>query len=838
MASREVARRGSAARRLFAATVQKARWVAAAGLAAAVMASGAQQPATAAPGASGATAVASSPAPIVATEIVVRADQDQRLADRILRQAERTEVAERLSRELQAIEAPVEEKLRSFGAESLRELPVMRLESLERHWKFDAARFLQWQKEAQRAMSPFSNATAQLAQRRAVWRATQDSAVVQQLPAVLRERVDALQLALSAAEEALSAPLARQIEIGRRADTLDAQIQAGRTEVAEAIAAIDLRLLKIDAPPLWSLRLGDRTGSESSAMIERGMDIEGRFASAYAVNATGNKAALLIVQLLLLAVLAGLRYRSRLVPMASTDAASAQILRRPVSTWLLLAMMAVLAIERDAPLLALQVAMLVALVPLLRLLPAHRLPVPDAWPYLAIGLYALSRLGVVLIGNGAVFRLYHFALTVLALLVTLWFLQRARSQGPALTRAAAIARAAAWAAAVLLGLAALLNAVGNVSLAETLTSGVIDSGYSALLLYAAVAVARALLRVVGSDPAVQRLALVRRHGEALLSAATRGLALAAAFGWLVYAMNSFRVLRPVQSWLEAVLGHDFEVGEISLSLGNLLVFAVSVVVATWVARIVRQLLGEQLSARESLPRGVANSVASLSYYGLLLLGFLLALSAAGFKVSQLALVFGALGVGIGFGLQNIVNNFVSGLVLMVERPLRPGDIVDVAGVSGRVREIGLRATLIRTFEGADVVVPNGMLLTGSLTNWTLTDHSRRIEIEVPVAYGSDAAQVLPMLQAAAREVPGVAAEPAPAALLKGYGDSSLNVVLRVWTQDYDRWVVIRSELLTRVLAALADAGIQVPFNQVDLNVKTVSAEARDWLRPAPPPQDA
>ena len=233
-----------------------------------------------------------------------------------------------------------------------------------------------------------------------------------------------------------------------------------------------------------------------------------------------------------------------------------------------------------------------------------------------------------------------------------------------------------------------------------------------------------------------------------------------------------------------------------------------------------------------LPRGAGNSIASLSYYGVLLVGLLIALSAAGFKVSQLTLVFGALGVGIGFGLQNVVNNFVSGLVLMFERPIQPGDVIDVAGISGTVRDIGLRATVIRTFEGADVVVPNGLLLSGNLTNWTMFDRSRRFEVAVSAAYGSDPAQVLALLEATARATPGIAAQPAPFAQLTGYGDSALNFVLRAWTLDAGTWGALRSDLLARTLAAMQAAGIAIPYNQLDVHLRSTPEPPESGARGA------
>lgn len=212
--------------------------------------------------------------------------------------------------------------------------------------------------------------------------------------------------------------------------------------------------------------------------------------------------------------------------------------------------------------------------------------------------------------------------------------------------------------------------------------------------------------------------------------------------------------------------------------------------------------------------GVGNSIASLSYYGVLLLGFLVALSAAGFKVSQLTLIFGALGVGIGFGLQNVVNNFVSGLMLMFERPIQPGDLVDAAGTSGTVREIGLRATTIRTSDGADVVVPNGLLLNGNLANWTMFDKSRRIEIPISVAYGSDPSTVIAVISAVLCDAPELAERPAPSVILTGYGEAALNFTISAWTHDISIWGRLRGEILSRTLAALQQAGVSVPLGSL------------------------
>lgn len=761
--------------------------------------------------------------PIAVTDILTRADEDQQRVDWARQLLAGPDPIDRLRRALDAIAQPVEAKERITAGGALRELPVMRLESLERHWRFDARRFESWQTQARRALAPLADAAAQLAQRRAAWSATRAEGLLDGLPPALSERVDAVLAQIEATERALGTALARQIELTQRASELKARIQAGGNDVAAAIDDIDRRLLQIDVPPLWQgLGEGPHTAQALAAM-RRGLEIERQFALDYNAAGSGNQQLLRVVQFLLLPLILWLFVRSRPHAGAAAGAGGgARALHRPVSAWLLLSMLAVLVLEPDAPLLVQEFALLLALVPVLRLLPAHTLRALGTWPYLAIALYGLDRLGVAAVADSGLYRLFLLGLNGLALGLTVWMLRRtgAAPGGGGLLRAM---RTLGLLVLVLLLVAVIANVCGNVSLAEMLTSGVIDSGYMAVLLYAGVAACVGLLHALLAQPEIAGRKLVRLHGPTLQSVSTRLLELGAVLGWLLYTMDRFRVLRPLDDAGARLLSFGIDVGAVSIHLGDLLVFALSAWLAWVAARTVRRLLRDELPGRAGLPRGVGNSIASLSYYAVLLLGFLLALSATGFKVSQLALVFGALGVGIGFGLQNVVNNFVSGLVLMFERPIQPGDVVDAAGTSGTVREIGLRATTIRTFDGADVIVPNGLLLSGNLTNWTLFDRSRRIEVQVGVGYGADPAQVLALIGAAARDTPGVEAQPAPVVLLTSYGDSALNFVARVWTRDVNAWAAVRSDLLLRILAALRAADIAIPYPQLDLHLRPAEA---------------
>jgi len=475
-----------------------------------------------------------------------------------------------------------------------------------------------------------------------------------------------------------------------------------------------------------------------------------------------------------------------------------------------------------------QVALLLALVPVLRLLPREVFVVLGPWPYVATGLYLLERLSFLVLANQLYFRLYMLLVTLLTLALIVWLLVRSRPRRSetAPRTAEMVVRIAGWFGVVALSVAALANIVGNVSLAAMLAGGLLDTAYIGLVLYAGVTVLASVLRLLLARRSISHLRIVTQHAGPLLKSFTRLLRLAALAVWVVVALNKFRVYRPIYEAVSGVLTYPLTFGKISLTLANVVLFVFSVYLAFWVAKTVRVILQDEVLPKMPLPRGVGNSISSLSYYGLVMAGLFVALAAAGFEVSQLAIVVGALGVGIGFGLQNVVNNFVSGLILMFERPIQPGDVVEVTGTSGKVREIGMRATTLTTFEGADVVVPNGVLLNEKLINWTLSDTDRRVDVNVGVAYGSDPRRVIELLLEVTKSTPGVASQPEPAVIFTGFGANSLDFGIRAWTNVFGEWVSTRTELSVRVYEALKSAGIQIPFPQQDVHLRTVSPEAR------------
>lgn len=248
------------------------------------------------------------------------------------------------------------------------------------------------------------------------------------------------------------------------------------------------------------------------------------------------------------------------------------------------------------------------------------------------------------------------------------------------------------------------------------------------------------------------------------------------------------------------------------------------------SRAVQVVLLKRILPRYKVERGVQLSITRLVHYAIVTVGFFIMLKVLGFQLSQLTLLGGALGVGIGFGLQAIVSNFVSGLILLFERPLKVGDTIQVGAEWGEVKQLGLRATIIETFDNAEIVVPNSDLITGQVTNWTLANRKVRVKVPVGVAYGTDVTKVLEILIGCGKANPMVLDKPQPNALFLAFGASSLDFELRVWIPEFLDKLQVLSDLNQDIDNEFALNGIEIPFPQSDLHLRSVDEAAGAKLR--------
>lgn len=224
-----------------------------------------------------------------------------------------------------------------------------------------------------------------------------------------------------------------------------------------------------------------------------------------------------------------------------------------------------------------------------------------------------------------------------------------------------------------------------------------------------------------------------------------------------------------------------------------------------------------------MERGAKEAMVTITGYSMVAIAFLVGLGVSGFDFGSLAIIAGALSVGIGFGLQNVVNNFISGLILLFERPVKTGDWIVVGGTEGYVKRIRIRATQIQTFDSADVIVPNSELIASQVTNWMLHDPHGRARIPVSVAYGSDTQKVKTILESVAKEHPSVVTDATtskPRVLFRGFGDSSLDFELRCYIQNIDERLQVVSDLNFAIDAAFRKNNIEMPFPQRDIHIRS------------------
>ena len=317
------------------------------------------------------------------------------------------------------------------------------------------------------------------------------------------------------------------------------------------------------------------------------------------------------------------------------------------------------------------------------------------------------------------------------------------------------------------------------------------------------------------------LSIVRRNNETIVHQLRPTLFMLHAILWLTTMLMVFWVHPTLGAAFKALTSLQVRFASFELTPGSVLVVIFVCYLTVLVSRAIRAFLQQEVLPRYGVDKGVQVSITRLVHYAILTVGLFVLLHILGFGLNQIAILGGALSVGIGFGLQAIVNNFVSGLILLFERPIKVGDMIQIGTEVGEVKELGLRATTVQTYDNAEIVIPNSELITASVTNWTLADKRARLRVPVGVAYGTDVETVIRILLACANNNPSVLSTPKPRALFLAFGASSLDFELRVWIPNATERTDILSELNQDIESEFQMAGIEIPFPQSDLHLRSV-----------------
>ncbi|WP_370089614.1 mechanosensitive ion channel family protein [Ekhidna sp.] len=265
----------------------------------------------------------------------------------------------------------------------------------------------------------------------------------------------------------------------------------------------------------------------------------------------------------------------------------------------------------------------------------------------------------------------------------------------------------------------------------------------------------------------------------------------------------------------------FSLGKSDITLGTILYFLVSFLVLTFVAKRFRNLLVNKILVKANVEKGARNSIGLITRVMIMFVGSIFIVQSAGIDMSSLSLLAGALGVGIGFGLQNITDNFISGIIILFEKPIKVGDRIVVGDTEGDVINISVRATTILTNENVSIIVPNSEFISSRVINWSHNDRNIRFDIPVGVSYSEDPVAVREVLLKVASENEHVLKHPAPHVFFDEFGDSSLNFTLAIWTSTHtDKPRRLKTELYFEIFQKFKEKGIEIPFPQRDIYIKS------------------
>jgi potassium-dependent mechanosensitive channel len=695
---------------------------------------------------------------------------------------------------------------------------------LAQTWRAAADRLSQWAEYLHHRSEGLERDRAALGRASDLWSLTMQSAAENDLPVEVQTRLSDLMARLRNAQQATAerrkAVLALQSQLAEERFRTDSIID----QIVSVTRVQQRALLSPETTTIWEDIASWRRNRIEPPSFQLSSKAGDLFRQ-YLIHL------LVLLSLFLLMVTTLWLFLRRLKSRASLWMASenarirtlAFVVTRPVSTAVFLAVAVEILLLRDTTPFMIGVAVLVLIVPSVRLLPELTgKGLTRAFYLLAILLLALDLMKLVPRVSVA-YRSAWLAFQCAILLASVWIWRVLKAR--ATSGSWAYIMRTFTAISVLVAVCAILtNAIGMMRLSLLLAQLDLYSYFAVLTIRGTVLILTGMIVAALRTSRLGTVEFAYHHRAELEQQAVNVLNIAGVGAFIVGVLYLSTLLDPLRSNIYHVLNTRFAVGAISISLENVLAFVITAFSALALSSAIRVAL--ELSAYQHLKLSVGQkeTFSKLLHYMVLFLGFLVAFGAAGVELSKIAILAGGLSVGVGLGLQNIVNNFVSGLILLFERPLQVGDLVAVGSVEGEVKNIGIRASTIRNGDGADVIVPNAKLISGELTNWTHIDSVRRVNISIATGLDVQPDRIITVLLDVAKQHVQVLSSPAPVALLSGFNGSSLEFSLGFWC-DIKLWGAVSSDIRAQLITAFQQAGIDVPSLPQNLQVKVV-----EWAR--------
>jgi small-conductance mechanosensitive channel len=727
-----------------------------------------------------------------------------------------------INNELPALISLIAGKLDDTASDLSRQPALPRLHRLESEWNDLHSDLSRWKRNLAKRAQELGTQIARLTQLKLTWEATLQSAQNAKLPDEVIQRIQSTLAEVKSTLEKFEDQQRTILTLQDRVIDQDRQVAQALGSIERAREEAVSQLFTRESPPLWSRSVWSQPPKSSDAERRRFFHQRDELVT-YFVRERSR----FFLHALLFAVLTSILWWVRRVmhDLTSEEPAlqhASAVFAVPSQTALVLALLLSGWIYPQPPRLLFAIIGVGALVPtvlILRKLVNQRLfPIVTG---LAL-FYFVDRLRIVAAPHELLSRLLFLVEMLAAALFGFKALGTVRSfasvndLGPESSAASAstsstsvkrgrtvkIALFGIRLAIATFLVAFVLNVIGYNRLSRLLGQTVLTSAYLALVLYGVIRILDGIVLSALNVPPLARLGLIKRNRSFLYERTWRLLVSLSVILWTIFLLDSLALSAPLFQNLRALSATTLALGSHKFVVGDVLLFAFAIWIAVITSRICRFVLEEEVFPRVHLAPGLHYTISKTVHYAILIFGFFAGVSLLGFDLSKLTILAGAFSVGLGFGLQNIINNFVSGLILLFERPIKVGDVIQLDTTEGFVEQIGIRASVIRTVNGSEIIMPNAKLISDPVTNWTFSRRQRLIVIPVLVVPGTDGEKVIEILKSAAANNPAVLKDPPPQALLIDFTGGGVRFELRARTNQFEDWSVIRSELALAINAGL------------------------------------
>ncbi|WP_020528003.1 mechanosensitive ion channel family protein [Flexithrix dorotheae] len=730
------------------------------------------------------------------------------------------------------------EKKEVLLSEDLNEKSISALGDLTNQWERSIEFLNNWQQQVGENLKTREKQQKRLEIMAKTWRKSFDQAIEKEAPDDLLESIEVLECQILDIKDTVNLQLQKLLSLQTQFTNEMVSLTEVKTGIRNLIISKRKQFLVKDQDPIWVDFFDEEKNERIGERLNRAVASNYAAIKDYIELAPSSFSVLFLFFAICSIFFFFIRKKKKTWDLKEDDIslfAALKTIEHPFSSALLLSIFIWYFIYNDAPTIITEVVVVINLIPFFRLR-SIIVSARKQRPFLfLLFIILLDRLQNLLIEQTYIDRLLILVKSGLMLFALIYLLKPTRMKFffPVMAWRK-FARLVGVLCVIIFIAAVLSNTVGYVSLSSFLSEGAIYSLSSAVYLFMIARVIIGSIIILINNRPLINLQFIRKNPELVQSKVIGSIRFLAILTWVIDVMFNFNLFNNLYERTVEIIDAPVVIGSISFTMGGIFASIIILWIANVLSKLVKFILEEDILLRLNTTRKTSGSISLFTKYFILGVGFFMALAATGIDMSNFTIILGAFSVGIGFGLQNIFNNLVSGIILAFERPINLGDTVEVGNLKGEVKEIGLRASTVRTFDGAEVIVPNGNLISNEVINWTLSDGNRRIEILLGVAYGTDPNRVLPILIKAAQMHPDVLVFPAPMAVFLGFGDSSLDFRLLFWVSKYQDWMTIRSDIAISIYNALDEADIEIPFPQRDLHIRsTVESEKEPHERGIP-----